>query len=175
VFFDDIRLYRLAPEIVVPSEEIWIEAEAADTITEPMMTYDDSTASGGKYIGTTDDISNSSDNPPVPDGTASYTFTVEGGIYKISGRINIPSGNNSFWVQIQGAATPAETELDSSGWVRWNDPPDTPNWFWNDVFSDDDDMEATVLFTMPAGTYTLQIAYRETGAMLDAIVIARID
>ena len=175
VFIDDIRLYRLTPEIVVPSEEIWIEAEAADTISEPMMIYDDSVASGGKYIGTTDDIGNSSDSPPVPDGTASYTFTVAGGTYKISGRINIPSGNNSFWVQIQGATTPAETELDSSGWVRWNDPPDTPNWFWNDVFSDDDDQDATVLFTMPAGTYTLEIGYRETGAMLDAIVISRID
>jgi hypothetical protein len=32
-----------------------------------------------------------------------------------------------------------------------------------------------VLFTMPAGTYTLEIAYREAGAMFDAIVISRID
>ena len=175
VFIDDILLYRSAPEIVVPSEEIWIEAEAADTITEPMKIYDDPAASGGRYIGTTDDIGNSSNSPPTPAGTASYTFTVAGGTYKISGRINIPSGNNSFWVQIPGATTPAETELDSSGWVRWNDPPDAANWFWNDVFSDDDDQDATVLFTMPAGTYTLEIAYRETGAMLDAIVILRID
>jgi hypothetical protein len=175
VFIDEILLYRLAPEIMVPSEEIWIEAEAADTITEPMKIYDDPAASGGKYIGTTDDIGNSSDNPPAPAGTASYTFTVTGGTYKISGRINIPSGNNSFWVQIQGATIPTETELDSSGWVRWNDPPDAANWFWNDVFSDDDDQDATVLFTMPAGTYTLEIAYRETGAMLDAILISRID
>jgi hypothetical protein len=175
VFIDDILLYRLAPEIVVPSEEIWIEAEAADTITEPMKIYDDPAASGGRYIGTTDDISNSSNSPPAPAGTASYTFTAGGGTYKISGRINIPSGNNSFWVRIQGATIPAETEIDSSGWVRWNDPPDAPNWFWNDVFSDDDNEDATVLFTMPAGTYTLEIAYRETGAMLDAIVISRID
>jgi hypothetical protein len=56
VFIDEILLYRLAPEIMVPSEEIWIEAEAADTITEPMKIYDDPAASGGKYIGTTDDI-----------------------------------------------------------------------------------------------------------------------
>ncbi len=174
VFIDEILLYRFAPEIVVPSEEIWIEAEAADTITEPMKIFDDPAASGGRYIGTTDDIGDS-DSPPAPAGTASYTFTVAGGTYKISGRINIPSGNNSFWVQIRGATTPAETELDSSGWVRWNDPPDAANWFWNDVFSDDDDQDATVLFTMPAGTHTLEIVYRETGAMLDAIVISRID
>jgi hypothetical protein len=175
LYVDDIVLYRLAPEIVVPSEELWIEAEAADTITAPMLIYDDPLASGGRYIGTTDDISNSSDSPPTPAGTASYTFTVAGGTYKISGRINIPSGNNSFWVQIQGATTPAETELHSSGWVRWNDPPGLAGWFWNDVFSDDDNQDATVLFTMPAGTHTLEIAYRETGAMLDVIVISKID
>ena len=174
VFIDDILLYRLAPEIVVPSEEIWIEAEAADTITEPLKIYDDPAASGGRYIGTTDDIGNS-DSPPAPDGTASYTFTVAGGTYKVTGRINIPNGNNSFWIQIQGATIPAETEIDSSGWIEWNDPPDAPNWFWNDVFSNDDDQDATVLFTMPAGTHTLEIAYRETGAMLDAIVISKID
>ncbi|MHC4072448.1 MAG: hypothetical protein ACYSWW_14905 [Planctomycetota bacterium] len=139
-----------------------------------MKIYDDPAASGGRYIGTTDDIGNS-DSPPAPAGTASYSFTVAGGTYKISGRIDIPNNNNSFWVQIQGAAIPAETGLDSSGWVKWNDPPDAPNWFWNDVFSDDDDQDATVLFMMPAGTYTLDIAYRETGAILDAIVISRVD
>jgi hypothetical protein len=173
LYLDDIRLYRLAPEVVVSSEEIWIEAEAADTITDPMLIYDDPLASGGKYIGTSDDVDNSSDNPP-PDGIATYNFAVQGGTYKVSGRINILNGN-SFWVRIQGAAIPAETELHSSGWVRWNDPPDAANWFWNDVFSDDDDENATVLFTMPAGTYTLEIAYREDGALLDIIVISKID
>ena len=118
---------------------------------------------------------NSSGEPPAPAGTATYTLAVAGGTYKITGRINIPSGNNSFWVRIPGATTPADTELDASGWVRWNDPPPTPNWFWNDVFSNDDNQDATVLFTMPAGTYTLEIGYRETGAMLDAIVISSID
>ncbi|UCD00207.1 MAG: hypothetical protein JSW66_10060, partial [Phycisphaerales bacterium] len=174
LYVDDIVLYRLAPEIVVPSEEIWIEAEAADTITAPMLTYDDPLASGGKYIGTTDDVGNSSDNPP-PDGIATYTFAVAGGTYKISGRINIPNANNSFWVRIQGATTPAETELHSSGWVRWNDPPASDDWFWSDVFSDDDNEDATVLFTMPAGTYVLEIARRESGAMLDVIVISKTD
>jgi len=176
LYVDDILLYRSAPEVVVPSEEIWIEAEAADTITEPMKIYDDPAASAGKYIGTTDDVGDSSDNPPAPAGTASYTFTVAGGTYKISGRINI-SGGNSFWVQIQGAAIPTETELHSSGWVRWNDPPSSNNWFWNDVFSDDNvgDDDPTVLFTMPAGTYTLEIAYRENGALLDVIVISKVD
>jgi len=154
---------------------IWIEAEAADSITSPMEIYDDYRASGAKYISTDESVGNSSDNPPAPAGTASYIFAVEGGIYKISCRINIPGGSNSFWVRIQGATIPIETELDPSGWVEWNGMPDEGNWYWHDVFSDDDDEDATVLFTMPAGTYTLDIGYREDGAMLDAIVISKID
>ncbi len=171
LYIDDIRLYASAPEIVVSSEEIWLEAEAADTITAPMETYDDPAASGGKYIGTTDDVGNSSDTPPAPDGTASYTFTVAGGIYKVSCRIIIPGGD-SFWVRIPGAAT--QTTNHSSGWVRWSDPPNSNNWYWHDVFSAEDNGE-TVLFTMDPGTYTLEIGYREDAALMDAIVISKID
>ncbi len=171
LYIDDIRLYASAPEIVVPSEEIWLEAEAADTITAPMEIYDDPAASGGKCIGTTDDVGNSSDTPPAPDGTASYTFTVAGGTYKISCRIIIPSGD-SFWLRIPGATT--QTTNHGSGWVRWSDPPNSTNWYWHDVFSAEDDGE-TVLFTMDPGTYTLEVGYREDAALMDAIVISKID
>lgn len=172
VLFDDIRLYRSAPpEVVVSSEEIWLEAEAADTITAPMLIYDDPKASGGKYIGTTDDVGNSSDNPPSPDGTATYTFTVAGGTYKISCRIIIPDGD-SFWFRIQGATT--QTTNHSSGWVRWSDPPDSDVWYWHDVFSAEDGGD-TVLFTMEPGTYTLEVGYREDAALMDAILISKIE
>jgi hypothetical protein len=172
VLFDNIRLYR---SVLGPPVGIWIEAEAADSITSPMEIYDDLRASGAKYISTDESVGNSSGNPPAPAGTASYIFAVEGGTYKISGRINVPGGSNSFWVRIQGATIPIETELDPSGWVEWNGLPDAGNWYWHDVFSDDDNENATVLFTMPAGTYTLEIGYREDGTMLDAIVISKID
>ena len=168
VLFDDIRLYRSIPQ---PPAGIWIEAEAADGITEPMKIYDDPLASGGKCIGTTDDVGDSSSNAPAPDGTATYTFTVEGGTYKISCRIIIPSGD-SFWVRIPGATT--QTTNHPSGWVRWSDPPSLSNWYWHDVFSAEDDGE-TVLFTMPAGTYTLEVGYREDGALMDVILISKVD
>jgi len=172
VLFDDIRLYRQAPEVVVPSEEIWFEAEAADTITAPFQVYTQVPgASGGKYIGTTDDVGNSSNEPPAPDGTATYTFTVAGGTYKISCRIIIPDGD-SFWFRIQGATT--QTTNHSSGWVRWSDPPDSDAWYWHDVFSAENDGD-TVLFTMEPGTYTLEVGYREDAALMDAIVISKIE
>lgn len=175
VLFDDIRLYRQAPEVVAPSEEIWIEAEDADTITEPMKIYDDPTASGGKYIGTDIGIGDEGTTPPA-DGLATYTFAVQGGVYKVTGRIIIPDGD-SFWVRIVGAAdlTPGEDPGNpGTGWVRWSDPPDGDAWYWEDVFSGDHDGQ-TANWTLPAGTYTLEIARREDGALLDAIVISKVD
>jgi len=174
LYFDDIVLYRLAPEIVVPSEEYWIEAEATTSITMPMEVRDDPTASGGKYITTDESVGNSSNNPPA-DGIATYNFTVAGGTYKLSCRLKIPDTSNSFWIRIQGATTPAETELHSSGWVRWNDMPGGGEWSWADVFSDDDPEDDTVLFTLNPGAHTLEIARREDGAQLDVIVISSID
>ena len=172
VLFDDIRLYRSVPG---PPAGIWIEAEAADSITSPMEIYDDPLASLGQYIGTTDDVGDSGGSPP-PDGIATYTFTVEGGTYKVSCRIIIPSGD-SFWVRIPGAAnlTPGEDpDNPGTGWVRWSDPPDSDNWYWHDVFSGDHD-EETANWTLAAGTHTLEIARREDGALLDVIVISKID
>ena len=173
VLIDEIRLYRSAPPIVVPSEEIWIEAESG-SITDPMKTYDDPLASGGKCIGTDIGLGNASAAPP-PDGVATYSFTVQGGVYKLTGRVIIPDGD-SFWVRIPGASIPAETELDPSGWVRWSDPPNGNNWHWEDVFSGDNvgGDDATVFFTLPAGTHTLEIARREDGALLDVIVISKV-
>ena len=57
-----------------------------------------------------------------------------------------------------------------SGWVRWNGINSNVEWHWEDVFSDDDSGNPTVHFTMAAGTYTLEIAYRD-GCRLDAFVI----
>ncbi|UCC99871.1 MAG: hypothetical protein JSW66_08300, partial [Phycisphaerales bacterium] len=173
LYVDDIVLYRLAPEVMVASEEIWIEAEAADTISPPMQIDDDPRVSGGKYIGTDESVGNSNDSPPS-NGVATYTFAVAGGTYRVSGRLNV-GGGNSFWVRIQGATIPAETEIHSSGWVRWDGITNLGSWFWADVFSDDDNENATVLFTMNPGTYTLEIARREDGALMDVIVISKVD
>ena len=139
-----------------------------------MKIYDDSLASGGKCIGTDIGLGNASTAPPA-DGLATYRITVQGGVYKISGRVIIPAGD-SFWVRIQGASIPATTELDPSGWVRWSDPPTGSTWHWNDVFSGDNQGtdDPTVLFTLPAGTHTLEIARREDGAQLDVFVISKV-
>jgi len=171
LYVDDIRLYAAAPAL--PSEEIWLEAEAAGTITPPLQVFSAIPgASGGKYV-EVEAGNNSTGNPPTTGGVASYAVAVHGGIYKINCRVIAPStSNDSLWVRIQGAKT--QTINHSSGWVRWNDIAPGSNWHW-DVVHSSDDGNKEVEWTMAAGTHTLEIAYREAGVLLDAIVITKID
>lgn len=168
LYFDDIRLYREAP--VTSSEEIWIEAEAADSITLPMQVFSAIPgASGGQYI-EVEAGNNSTDGPT--NGIASYNITVGGGTYKINCRVIAPSGSNdSFYVNIQGATT--QTVNHSSGWVRWNEIAGGSDWHW-DVVHSYEDSNKEVEWTMAAGTYTLEVAYREEGTLLDAIQISNV-
>ena len=166
LLFDDIRLYRLPPQAA--QEEQWIEAEAADSMVAPMRRYSDrDDAWGGQYIATFGD--SSSGNPP-DNGVASYTVRLTGGTYRIIGRVIAPTGNDdSFWLRLQGATTNTANHV--SGWVQWGLQTGEA---WHDVpvRSSDDDNQ-TVLFTAEAGVYNLEIAFREDGALLDALLITK--
>lgn len=172
VLIDDICMYRSAP--AAPLEEIWIEAEKADTISSPLITMSDVPGtSGGEYI-TVVTGNNSTDEPPA-EGVAAYAFTVEGGTYKVLGRVityNLDTGDDSCWIRIQGADT--QTTNHSSGWVRWNDIELGQDWHW-DVVHSSEDGNTEVEWTMGPGTYTLEFAYREDGLLLDAIVISKLE
>jgi hypothetical protein len=170
MFIDDIRLYKAAP--AVSPEEIWLEAEEADSLTAPFQIYDDVTASKGKYIGSELAAEGSNDNPPYPDGTASYTFEiVEGGTYVIDFRDRSFISGDSIWVRIPGATT--QTLNHESGWVWFDVFNAIDYWAWEAVSSSTDSQDPTVLWTMEPGTYTLEIATREAGAAIDAIVITK--
>jgi hypothetical protein len=165
LLFDDIRLLLSAAE---PAEEIWLEAEAAVSVTPPMKVYNDPLASAGRDIGTDDGLGDENDNPPA-DGIATYSLTVDGGIYKILLRAIITGGSNSFWLRIPGA-TDYDPGTHGSGWIRFNDISDGDAWHWDEVHSSDHS-DAVVKITLPAGQHTLEIARREDGALLDAILI----
>jgi hypothetical protein len=164
---DDIWLYRVAPAMA--TEEVWIEAEAADSIVMPMRRYSDRPdAWGGRYIATFGD---SSSSEPPDNGVASYTVYLDAGTYRIIGRVIDPTGNDdSFWVNLAGATTNTLNHV--SGWVQWGlvDLGDT----WHNVpVRSADDADQTVLFTVATGFYNLQIAFREDGALLDAWMITK--
>jgi hypothetical protein len=124
-------------------------------------------ASGGAYIATFDD--NSSSEPP-DNGVASYAMYLSGGTYQIIGRVIAPTGSDdSFWVRLAGATT--NTENHETGWIQWS--LDTgADWHEVAVRSMDDD-GARVLFTVDPGLYSLEIAFREDGALLDNWIITQ--
>jgi len=161
LYVDDIRLYRLAPP--APQELIWIEAESGSP-TAPLMTVDDPTASGGKYI-STEDLGLTGAHV---DGIATYRFTVKGGVYKLQGRVIEPAANgNSFWVRLPGATLNTTPAAADNGWMNWGFPAGARTWQWSEIANG----ATGIRCTLAAGTYTLEIAYREDGARLDAIVI----
>jgi hypothetical protein len=178
VLFDDIRLYRSAPpEVVVSSEEIWFEAESADTIGASWRIYDNPTSSAGRHIGSDNGDGSDGDTAPGAEWVATYNFNATGGVYKILIRAIAPSGgDDSFWVRVPTATSQSHEDPDQpgTGWVRFNgiDAPD--EWNWDEVHSNDHD-DAVVNWTLPAGTHTLEIAKREDGTWLDTIVISKID
>ncbi|NQV34879.1 MAG: hypothetical protein HQ515_19450, partial [Phycisphaeraceae bacterium] len=164
LLIDDIQLYREAP--ATGGEQVWLEAESA-SISAPLQVYSDMTdASGGSYIGT-DDLGNQGDQS---EGIASFTFTVQGGTYKINARVIAADAGDSFWIRLPSAILNTTPPAANNNWVRYNGIPHGNSWHWDDIHNDEDGSIA-VHFTLTAGTHTLEIGYREDGALLDAIVI----
>ena len=173
VFFDDIRLYPSAPE---PPEEIWLEAEVATTMGANWKTYDDPTSSGGRHIGSEDGDGDDNSTPPGVEWVASYDFTVVGGTYKMLLRAQ-QANSDSFWVRIPTATSQnlEDQDLPGTGWVRF-DAIDVPRgeWGWDEVYSElSRGMQVfeVMNYALPAGMHTLEIAKREDGVFLDAILI----
>jgi hypothetical protein len=138
-----------------------------------MQVYsDDPSASAGQYIGTEDD-------GLVGDrttGITTYSLTIaEAGAYKIYGRVigGVGDGSNSFWVRIAGVPVSIEPDPANDGYARWNgrDFPAAEIWMWDDMHNDQGPVQGDMVYTFDPGTYTLDIGYREDGALLDAIAI----
>ncbi|HUU17642.1 MAG TPA: hypothetical protein VMW72_10870 [Sedimentisphaerales bacterium] len=169
IYFDDIGL---VPE-AAPQTEIFLEAEAADTIGANWRTYDDPAASGGKHIGSNVGDGDDLDAAPGPEWVAAYNFSAATGVYKIVARVMAPTvDDDSLWVRIVGAAgqTCEDPDQPGTGWVRFNEMEPGGQWVWDEVHSSDHISEV-VNWTLAAGDYTLEIAKREDGALIDTILI----
>lgn len=148
---------------VVASNPDSVELEAeSGTIQAPMMiNNDDQTASSGEYI-TVQPGYNSFDNAPA-NGICSYSFNLAAGVYYIECLVKTPSAtDDSFWIKI-----------DDGDWIKWACPQNIQDWYWATVSDVDDSNQVVYLdFTTP-GNHTLYVAYREDGAKMDMIKIAR--
>jgi len=147
------------------------EAEAADVLGSSWRVYHDATASGGTYIGSDDGDGNDNDTAPGAEWVASYNFTSTDGDFKILLR-GQEAGADSFWVRITDATSQTLEDPDQpgTGWVRFNGMNAPNGWAWDEVHSDDHGGEV-VNWTLAAGEHTLEIAKREDGVLLDAIMI----
>jgi len=171
MYFDDIGLL---PEAVPPTE-VWLEAEAADTLGASWRVYDDPAASGGKNIGSNTGDGDDLDTAPGPEWVAAYNFTAAAGVYKVVARVIAPTvDDDSLWVRIVGATSQTHEDPDQpgTGWVRFNEMEPGPGgqWVWDEVHSSDLGSKV-VNWTLAAGDYTLEIAKREDGALIDTILI----
>jgi hypothetical protein len=138
-----------------------------------MQVYsNDPSASAGQYIGTED----AGANGDRTSGITTYSIPIaEAGTYKLYGRVigGTGDGSNSFWVRIVGAPVSIEPDPANNGFARWNalDFPSLETWAWDDMHNDQGPGQGPMIFTFEPGTYTLEIGYREDGALLDAIAI----
>ena len=134
-------------------EGYWIEAESA-TVGSAFINRRDPTASAGGavfYRGTA-----AMDEPPADLPRNLVRFTVDElsvGEYQLYARIKAPGGNaDSFWVRINGGE-----------WIKWAAGLRTPTFAWKSV--------AGGKYTLPAGSTTIEFAYREPGTELDALYL----
>jgi hypothetical protein len=174
IYFDDIRLYpdRKPPEPMSKEVNSIFEAESADILGASWRLINDGAASGEQYIGSENDDGNDNDTAPGAEWVAVYNFTATSeGVYKILLR-GQEADSDSFWIRINTATSQTLEDPDQpgTGWVRFNGLDAPSGWAWDEVHSNDHD-NTVVNWTLTAEEHTLEIAKREDGTYLDAVLI----
>ena len=142
------------------TQELWLEVECG-TVGANWTTTFDAAASGNNYVVMASGTGQTASAPTSVDDHLSYTFDITtAGNYKVWARVFANnSGNDSFWVRMDGGA-----------WTKWNNIP-VGSWLWDDVH-DSDNAGAAVTFNLAVGSHTLDIAFREIGAKIDKLYIS---
>jgi hypothetical protein len=137
-----------------------VRQEFSGLITSPLLVKDDPLASSGSYVIVAAG-NNSKDRAPAQEGIVTLPFTVDNdGSYRIWARVIAANdGDDSFWVRVVG----------KTGWIKWNGIPLGTAWHWALVRAEGASSPTSVALT--AGDYQLQVAYREDGTRLDALVV----
>ena len=136
------------------AQSVYLEAECA-TVGSLWQTKSDNAASGGSYVTITP--GNSTYDTAPTQAAAWVTFTTQlsaPGNYKLFARIKAPnSGDDSFWVRVNNGA-----------WIKYWQGLQTGDQFdWKEVLGSP--------FSLPAGTTTIDFAYREDGTQLDKLFL----
>jgi len=136
---------------------IWLEAEDADTVVNPLEITYDANASNGGFIYSR----NGTGNEYTPGGTIMATYKVnisKRGAYILWGRVQANHGrDNSFFVQI-------DENLDNMWEVETGD-----QWHWDKV--NDYEILDPVTFILTSGVHTIKVKLREDGTKLDKMLL----
>jgi hypothetical protein len=148
--WSNVEMHTTAP--LPPPPNIEIEAESG-TLTPPMASVPDGTASGGQYVVVPEGTGSSYDDAKFGGpGEVSFTITVAtDATYTVWARILAPDGqSDSFYVVKDGAP-----------WHLWH-VPGNRSWQWNRLSTT----------ALQAGTVTLAFRQREDGTRLDRIILS---
>ena len=145
-----------------------IEAESADTISEPMVIADDDTASGGKFVWAPGERATGGGGEG---GLELVVILPEAGTYALWAKVIAWDGNSdSFWVNWL-PADPDENPQDTNNTeFRWS-VAGGDEWHWDRINHWLDAGTFEREWELSAGETTIRIAVREDAAMLDVIFI----
>jgi hypothetical protein len=134
---------------------IVLEGECGD-VGSDWSVISDPDASGGSYV-VSETFSSKSVVPSIPSGVVSFNFDVsEGSDYELYARVKAPgSGNNSFWVRVNGGS-----------WIFWGNMTIGSQYNWNEVKNSP--------FSLAAGANLIEFGYREKGAQLDKLHLVKV-
>lgn len=138
------------------SNELWLEAECANTLGSLWDAPASSTASSGAYIRIQAGNNSTQSAPTNSNGYATYNFNIaSAGTYNLWARVRTPSASDdSFWIKI-----------DNGSWINWNGIKSSSEWNW-DILPD--------AFYLGVGSHTITVGYREDGTDLDKLYIGNV-
>lgn len=140
--------------------EIWFDAECAQ-VGDTWEILTDNDASNEKYVAApagTERIDSASID--TTDLVIVRFHISEPGPYKVWGRVITPTANDdSYWVSMDTSST----------WAAWNSIPADNDWHWDDVHNWSDD--SPVVYELDTGYHSLNICFREDGALLDKLYL----
>ncbi len=159
--FQTLAFPSLAFQVIDNGVDTLLVQLESGTVEQPMIIMDDDFALGGQYIRV--EGNNKSASAPPASGKVTLTVELAGGDYTIWGRtIARDEDSDSFWFQVN------DGEI-----YNWNGIPITPYWGWSQV--SDFRYREVVTWSLPAGTHTITVYYREPNSLLDALFITNMD
>ena len=139
--------------------DLWLEPECGE-VGSAWDIVESGSASNNYYVTGPAGIENIEAPSELAEDLIRMDFNLtEKGTYRIWGRVIAQhGGEDSFWLR-----------MDDADWIRWEGM--TPVLVWNWEEAEDADNPGSLAFNLEAGDHTLQLCYREDGALLDKLLI----